>query len=45
MRDIHIHVKRKIILTNETYKIQVDVYHKFKEYYVKVYVLVCIRPE
>lgn len=43
IREIYVDVRRKIVLSNETYKIKVEVYDKFKEYNVRDYVLVWIH--
>lgn len=32
-------------MSNKTYKIQADAHHKFKEYNIGDYVLICIHPK
>ena len=43
--DLHAEIRRKISLSNEEYKLIVDVHHRSKEFNVGEYVMVRIRPK
>ena len=43
--DLHAEIRQKISLSNEEYKLVVDVHHRSKEFNVGEYVMVRIRPE
>ena len=45
IHDLHDEIKRKISLSNEEYKLVVDVHRRSKEFNVGEYVMVHIRPE
>ena len=45
IHDLHAEIRRKISLSNEEYKLVVDVHHRYKEFNVGEYVMVRIRPE
>ena len=45
IHDLHAEIRRKIFLSNEEYKSTDDVHHRYKEFNVGEYVMVCIRPE
>ena len=45
IHDLHAEIRRKIFLSNEEYKLTVDVHHRYKEFNVGEYVMVRIRPE
>ena len=45
IHDLHVEIRRKISLSNEEYKLAVDVHHRSKEFNVGEYVMVRIRPE
>ena len=45
IHDLHAEIRRNIFLSNEEYKLTVDVHHRYKEFNVGEYVMVHIRPE
>ena len=45
IHDLHVGIRRKIFLSNEEYKMIVDVHNRYKEFNVGEYVMVRIRPE
>ena len=45
IHDLHVEIKRNISLSNEKYKLVVDVHCRSKEFNVGEYVMVRIRPE
>ena len=45
IHDLHAEIRRKIFLSNKEYKLTADVHHRYKEFNVGEYVMVCIRPE
>ena len=45
IHDLHVKLRRKISLSNEEYKLAVDVHRRSKEFNIHEYVMVCIHPE
>ena len=45
IHDLHAKIRQKIALSNEEYKLAVDVHRRSKEFNVGEYVMVHIRPE
>ena len=45
IHDLHAEIRRKVSLSNEEYKLVVDVHHRYKEFNVGDIVMVRIRPE
>ena len=45
IHDLHAEIRRKISLSNEEYKLAVDVHRRSKEFDVGDYVMVCICSE
>ena len=45
IHDLHAEIRRKIFLSNEEYKLIADVHHRYKEFNIGEYVMVCIHSE
>ena len=45
IHDFHAEIRRNISLSNEEYKLVVDVHRRYTEFNVGDYVMVCIHPE
>ena len=45
IHDLHAEIRRKISLSNEEYKLAIDVHRRYKKFNGGDYVMICICPE